>query len=364
MFAHAGEASVDELTDRHGPWPRALVSNRHDARTRETEDAVRVRPRVIEAGASRLVAESTLIHEVLRQIDQVAPTPATVLLTGETGVGKDLLAQLIHDRSPRCGLPMMRLNCGAIPTTLMESELFGHERGAFTGALERQVGRFEAAHRSTLFLDEIGELSAEDQVKLLRVLQDHVVQRLGNARPITVDVRVVAATNRNLEKAVEDGEFREDLFYRLNLFPIVVPALRERREDIPGLVWEFVIEAARTYGKSIDAISADSMRQLQAHDWPGNIRELRNVIERAVIMATSPRLTIPVQRRSSASGPALQPVTLKGMEATHIRATLERTGWRVRGGGGAAELLGLKPTTLETRMAKLGITRPVGQQLR
>jgi formate hydrogenlyase transcriptional activator len=364
MFAHAGEAGVDELNDRSGPWPRAIASSRHDARTHEPEDAVRVHPRMIETGGARIVAESAAINEVLHQVNQVAPTSATVLLTGDTGVGKDVLAQMIHERSPRRSSAMVRVNCGAIPTTLMESELFGHERGAFTGACARQIGRFESAHRSTLFLDEIGELSAEDQVKLLRVLEDRVIERLGNARPISVDIRVVAATNRNLEKAVEDGEFREDLFYRLNLFPIIVPPLRERREDIPGLVWEFVAEAARTYGKPIDSIGADSMRRLQAHDWPGNIRELKNVIERAVILATTSRLTISLSPRSSPVSVGAVPATLKGVEATHIRATLERTGWRVRGRGGAAEALGLKPTTLETRMAKLGIARPPRPQLR
>jgi transcriptional regulator with GAF, ATPase, and Fis domain len=252
---------------------------------------------------------------------------------------------------------MVRVSCAAIPSALIESELFGRERGAYTGALTRQIGRFEAANHSTLFLDEIGELPAEVQVKLLRVLQERVIERLGSTQPIKVDVRIIAATNRNLEKAVEDKSFREDLFYRLNVFPIVIPPLRERVEDIPGLVWEFVDEFSRTMGKSIESISQESMRQLQLYPWPGNVRELRNVIERAVIIATGPRLTVNIPQLA----PARQPysaMTLRNLELEHIRTVLEATGWRIRGIGGAAERLGLKPTTLEGRMAKLGLVRP------
>jgi transcriptional regulator with GAF, ATPase, and Fis domain len=286
----------------------------------------------------------------------VAPTPATVLLLGETGTGKELFAQAIHDASPRQRRPMVVVSCAAIPTALIESELFGRERGAYTGALSRQIGRFEAANQSTLFLDEIGELPPEMQVKLLRVLQEHVIERLGSTQPIKVDVRIIAATHRDLEQAVRDGDFREDLFYRLNVFPIVVPPLRDRREDVPGLVWEFVDEFSRLFGKTIDSISSESMRELQNYPWPGNVRELRNLIERAVILANSRQLTIPLPTSEERTTPP-SAMTLSAIEVEHIRGVLESTSWRIRGSGGAAERLGLKPTTLESRMARLGITR-------
>src|SRR5262249_32629392 len=224
-----------------------------------------------------IVSESTAIQRVVAQIEQVAPTPATVLLLGETGTGKEVIAQAIHDLSPRHQRTMVRVSCAAIPTALIESELFGRERGAYTGALSRQIGRFEAANQSTLFLDEIGDLPMEVQVKLLRVLQERVIERLGSTQPIKVDVRIIAATNRNLEEAVRDKTFRQDLFYRLNVFPVVVPPLRERSEDIPGLVWSFIDEFSRLFGKTIESISAESMRELQRYPWPGNVRELRNV---------------------------------------------------------------------------------------
>jgi formate hydrogenlyase transcriptional activator len=310
------------------------------------------------ARGSRLMAwQSPKIQRILTQVEQVAVTPATVLLLGETGAGKEIFAQAIHDRSPRHHRQMIRVSCAAIPSTLIESEFFGRERGAYTGAIVRQIGRFEAASESTLFLDEIGDLPADAQVKLLRVLQDHVIERVGSVHPIKVDVRIIAATNRNLEQAVADESFREDLFYRLNVFPIVVPPLREHAEDIPGLVWHFVDEFAESFGKSITSISNESMRQLQCCSWPGNIRELRNVIERAVIVSSGPRLTVEVPQRPP-PGTLRAAMTLAQVEAEHIRATLESTRWRVRGQGGAAERLGLKPTTLETRLVRLGIKRP------
>ena len=296
------------------------------------------------------------MQQVLSEIEQVAPTPATVLLLGETGTGKEVLAQTIHDLSPRHHREMIRVSCAAIPAALIESELFGRERGAYTGALSRQIGRFEAAHESTLFLDEIGDLPMEIQVKLLRALQERVIDRLGSAQSIKIDVRIIAATNRNLEEAVQNKTFREDLYYRLNVFPVTVPPLRERLEDIPALAWNFVDEFSTMFGKPVDSISKESLRELQHYHWPGNVRELRNVIERAVIVTKSRQLVIPTPRPFSRVLPQLD-MTLTALEVEHIRGVLERTEWRIRGIGGAAERLGMKPTTLESRMAKLGITR-------
>ena len=242
-----------------------------------------------------IVFTSEAIQRVLAQAHLAAPTHASILLLGETGVGKDLFAQSIHEASPRRHRPMIHVSCGAIPTTLIESELFGHERGAFTEATSRQIGRFEAANGSTLYLDEVGELPLEVQPKLLRVLQERTVERLGSAVSVKVDVRIVAATNRDIARDVTKGTFRRDLFYRLNVFPIVIPPLRERMEDISALAWTFIRELSQRYGKNIKAISPDSIVELQQHDWPGNVRELRNVIERAMILADGPTLTLTLQ---------------------------------------------------------------------
>jgi formate hydrogenlyase transcriptional activator len=303
-----------------------------------------------------IVSESAAIQHVLTQIEQVAPTSATVLLLGETGTGKEVVAQAIHEQSPRYQREMVRVSCAAIPTALIESELFGREKGAYTGALSRQIGRFEVAHESTLFLDEVGDLPMEVQVKLLRVLQELVIERLGSVQPIKVDVRIIAATNRNLDDAVRDKAFREDLFYRLNVFPIVVPPLRERVEDIPALVWSFVDEFSTMFGKPITSVSREAMAELQKYAWPGNVRELRNVIERAVILTKGTQLLIPALQPCRRTLP-LTSMTLSALEADHILAVLESTDWRIRGVGGAAQRLGLKPTTLESRMARLGIVR-------
>jgi formate hydrogenlyase transcriptional activator len=308
-------------------------------------------------GARPLIAESAAMQQVLAQVERVAVTPATVLLIGETGTGKEVLAEAIHERSPRHQRRMVRVNCAAIPSALMESELFGREIGAFTGAVTRQIGRFEAANQSTLFLDEVGELPLDVQVKLLRAVQNRVIERLGSVRSIAVDLRIVAASNRDLDVAVRDGAFREDLFYRLNVFPITIPPLRERVEDIPGLVWSFIDEFSRLFGKTVDAVPKASMRALQDYSWPGNVRELRNVIERAVIVADGPLLE-PALPPSPRAKPAHRTMTLANLEADHIREVLEIANWRIRGRGGAAERLGLKPTTLESRMIKLGIERP------
>jgi transcriptional regulator with GAF, ATPase, and Fis domain len=253
---------------------------------------------------------------------------------------------------------MVRVNCAAIPDTLLESELFGREKGAYTGALTRQTGRFELADKSTIFLDEIGDLPLEVQVKLLRVLEDRQLERLGSSRSVKVDVRIVAATHRNLEEMVAAGTFREDLYYRLNVFPIRVPPLRERTADIALLTLRFIDEFARRFGKTFTSIDKASLDELQRHSWPGNVRELRNVVERAMIVARpGSRLLVPL---SQSAPPAVGPksATLVDVEVAHIRQVLESSGWRIRGAGGAAERLGLKPSTLETRMAKLGVRRP------
>jgi len=309
-------------------------------------------------GSSLIVGASKALRETLDQASQVAHTGATVLLLGETGTGKELFASQIHDLSPRRNRPMVAVNCSAIPSALIESELFGREKGAYTGALSRQAGRFEVADKSTLFLDEIGDLPLDMQIKLLRVLQERRLERLGSTKAIPVDVRIVAATNRDLEKGIAQGTFREDLYYRLNVFPIRVPPLRERLDDIPMLVWSFVDEFSKAYGKRIESVSKDSMLALQRYPWPGNVRELRNIVERAVIVSPGPRLSIDPPKPSGAVGSAQSSLALTDIERDHIVAVLERVKWRVRGAGGAAELLGLKPSTLESRMAKLKIQRP------
>jgi formate hydrogenlyase transcriptional activator len=306
-------------------------------------------------GSASIVGQSQALNNVQEQVQQVAPTGSTVLLLGETGTGKELFATRIHELSSRRGRAMVRVNCSAIPSTLIESELFGREKGAFTGALARQVGRFELADQSTIFLDEIGELPLEIQVKLLRVLEERQIERLGNPKPIRVDTRIIVATHRNLEQRIAEGSFREDLFYRLNVFPIRIPPLRERAEDIPLLVWRFVEEFSRAFGKTVDAIPRANLEALQRYHWPGNIRELRNVVESAMIVATGSRLTIAVPTQAAPQKPLER---LDAVEKEHIRRVLEITGWRIRGSGGAAERLGMRPTTLETRMAKLGLKRP------
>jgi transcriptional regulator with GAF, ATPase, and Fis domain len=304
-----------------------------------------------------LTSRSPRFLSVIEEIVQVAQTGSTVLLLGETGSGKEVLAQAIHDASVRKGRPMIKVNCAALPASLIESELFGREKGAFTGALARQPGRFEIADGSTIFLDEVGELPLELQPKLLHVLQEGEFERLGGTKTIKVDARVIAATNRPLAQAVKEGKFREDLFYRLDVFPIEVPPLRERREDIPLLAWTFVKEFSNSMGKPIDEIADESMSALQEYHWPGNIRELRNVIERAMILGHGPKLHIklchttlrPVAVRATAG-------SLDEAERTIILQAVEQCNWRIRGSNGAAALLDVKPTTLESRIKKLGLT--------
>jgi len=333
---------------------------------RDSHDQLHHRPHTLEyhAVAQRetvatqtdgaIVYRSEAIRSVLDEVHMVAPTGATVLLLGETGVGKEIFAERIHEVSPRGRRPMVRVNCAAMPATLIERELFGHERGAFTDAWTRQIGRFEAAHQSTLFLDEIGELPLEMQGKLLRVLEDRTIERLGSPVSIKVDVRIIAATNRDLDEAVKNGTFREDLFYRLNVFPIRIPPLRERVEDIPALVWAFIDELSGGFGRKIDAISTRSLDELQRYSWPGNVRELRNLIEREMIVAQGSTLTPTIPRPAA---PKAASARLIDVQAEHIRAVLDSCGWRIRGASGAAQRLGVKPTTLESRMARLGIAR-------
>ena len=359
---------VNRLTLIAQVFGNALARKRAAEELRRTlEENVRLRDRLLREnvylqreakarqGSTEIVGQGAAMRRMLEQVDQVAPTGTTVLLLGETGTGKELIASAIHDRSPRRKRTMVRVSCAAIPSALIESELFGREKGAYTGALARQIGRFEVADGSTIFLDEIGELPADVQVKLLRVLQEREIERLGSSHPIQIDVRIIAATHRDIEHLVNEGTFREDLYYRLNVFSIRVPPLRERPEDIPTLVWAFVDELAKALGKRIESISSEQMLALQQYSWPGNIRELRNAVERAVIVSTGPRLTIePPPIRTSRS----RSLRVEDVERDHIRSVLEKTGWRVRGAAGAAELLGLKPSTLEGRMARLGIRRP------
>ncbi|ACM18541.1 sigma-54-dependent sensor transcriptional regulator, PAS and GAF domain-containing [Geotalea daltonii FRC-32] len=309
----------------------------------------------VEYKHEEIIGKSDAIRNVLVQIKQVASTGSTVLILGETGTGKELIARAIHNASPRMARAMIKVNCAALPGALIEAELFGHEKGAYTGAVSTQIGRFEAANGSTIFLDEIGELPLELQSKLLRVIQEGQFERLGNPKPIKVDVRVIAATNKSLVQAVKEGTFREDLYYRLNVFPISVPPLRERREDIPLLVWAMVEEFGKVFGKTIERIPKKNMDAMERYHWPGNIRELRNLVERAMILNNGASLVMDIQDGVSAA--TAQPMTIEGMERMHINSVLEKTGWRIRGRNGAAEILGMKPTTLNSRMKKLGIRR-------
>jgi formate hydrogenlyase transcriptional activator len=306
----------------------------------------------------QIIGTSSALEAVLEQVEQVAPTDSTVLIQGETGTGKELIARAIHNLSARCGRPFVKLNCAAIPFDLLESELFGHERGAFTGAIAQRVGRFELADKGTLFLDEVGDIPPGLQPKLLRVLQEKEFERLGGTRTHQVDVRLVAATNRNLMDMVKRNEFRSDLYYRLNVFPIPLPALRERREDIPALVEHFVEIYSRRMDKKIEHIAPETMSALTSHPWPGNIRELQNFIERSVILTSGNVLQPPLGSLQSCAGAeSLGAVTLEDAEREHIRKILEQTRWVVAGPNGAAARLGIKRSTLYFRMQKLGISR-------
>ena len=302
-----------------------------------------------------MVGQSLALKKVLLQAEQVAQTESTVLILGETGTGKELLAKAIHRMSLRKDKPMVTINCASLPPTLIESELFGREKGAYTGALTKMIGRFEIADSSTLFLDEIGEIPLDMQSKLLRVIEEGAFERLGSSRPMHVNVRIITATNRDIEQEVNDGKFRRDLFYRLNVFPIVIPPLRDRPEDIPLLVRAIVREFQKRLGKEIESIPKKTMQALQSYSWPGNVRELRNVIEHAMIMNNGKILEVQVP--GSASLKSDDNGKLNEIERKHIAAVLEKTRWRIAGPGGAAEVLGLKRTTLQAKMKKLGISR-------
>ena len=308
-----------------------------------------------------IIGQSAPVRGLLRKVEQVAPTNSTVLIRGETGTGKELLARAVHDRSRRKGRPLVKVNCGSIPSGLVESELFGHEKGAFTGATQRRIGRFELADGGTIFLDEVTELPADTQVKLLRVLQEGEFERVGSSHTIKVDVRVIAATNRNLQEVMRNGSFRADLFYRLNVFPLEVPALSERPEDIPLLVNFFLSKFAKSLGKEVHGVSQSSMEHLCRYRWPGNIRELQNVIERAVVLAKGPVVQIDqsLLRSEDSSNAADSFIdTLENNERQHILKALHATAWVIHGKQGAAELLGINPSTLRSRIEKLGIKRP------
>jgi DNA-binding NtrC family response regulator len=302
-----------------------------------------------------MVGESSGLRGVLRAIQVVAPTDAAVLIQGETGTGKELVAHAIHDHSSRSRRPFVMVNCAAIPATLLESELFGHEKGAFTGAIAQKIGRFEAAHQGTLFLDEIGEIPLELQPKLLRVLQEQEFDRLGGNRTIRVDVRIVAATNRNLEQMVEQVKFRSDLYYRLNVFPVTIPPLRERRQDIPLLIRFFTQKSAKKMNRAIEEIPSSALDELTMYDWPGNIRELQNLVERSVILSPGPVLQI----SAPDSLPVSESYSLRkdGGERERILEALRLAGGKIGGGAGAAVRLGLRRTTLQSRIKKLNIER-------
>lgn len=304
-----------------------------------------------------IVGQSASLYRVFHKVEQVASTESNVLILGETGTGKELVARAIHSRSSRRHRPLVKVNCAALPSTLIESEFFGHEKGAFTGALTRKIGRFEVADGGTIFLDEIGDLALELQAKLLRVLQEGEFERIGSTSTLKVDVRVIAATNRKLDKEVAAGTFRSDLYYRLSVFPVELPPLRERREDIPLLVWYFIQKSQRKLARSITEVPKNTMEALTAYAWPGNVRELENVIERAVILSPGPTLHVDESfaRSTPRRGSSTAVTSLEGIERAHIVGTLEACGGRIKGRGNAAERLGLNPSTLRSRMKKLGI---------
>lgn len=355
------QREIEERKQVQASLKAALKENERLRRRLELENRYLKQRQARIEGSYRFVGQSPSIRHLLEKVRQVAPTETTVLITGETGTGKEILAHILHEMSARAERVMVTVNCAAIPITLFESELFGREKGAYTGALTRQIGRFEIADGSSLFLDEISELPMEIQAKLLRVLEDGRFERLGSTTSRHANVRIIAATNRNLEAIVEEGTFRKDLYYRLNVFPLHVPPLRERVEDIPLLTWHFVEELAEHMGKRIDRVPEAVMNRLKAYRWPGNVRELKNAIERAMIQANSSVLDIDVPDAAAPepqNPPPARFSSIDDVQKAHILEALHRSGWRIRGPRGAAVLLGIKPTTLESRMKRLGISRP------
>jgi formate hydrogenlyase transcriptional activator len=312
---------------------------------------------------NEIIGSSPLILEVFKNVGQVAKTDVTVLIYGETGTGKELVARALHHLSPRKTQPLIKINCASLPAQLIESELFGHEKGSFTGAVESRAGKFELAQNGTIFLDEIGELHLELQAKLLRVLQEKEIERIGGKKVIKVDVRIISATNRDLEKEIAAGKFRSDLYYRLDVFPVRLPTLRERKEDIPMLAMHFIQKCAKRFGKNVVRISDAALQELMGYPFPGNIRELEHIIEQSMVVANSNELDLVRPLRHTESRPAakgekeFELQTMHQAERVHILATLKYTGGKIRGIGGASELLDMKPSTLESRMKKLGIKR-------
>jgi transcriptional regulator with GAF, ATPase, and Fis domain len=350
IFSNALDRKKADQTIQKAYAEIRILKDRLEAENLYLRDQIEV-----EYKHEEIIGQSPAIRKVLQQVEQVANTDSTVLLLGETGTGKELMARAIHNLSSRKSRAMIKLNCAALPATLIEAELFGREKGAYTGAVSAQIGRFESANGSTIFLDEIGEMPLELQSKLLRVLQESQFERLGSPLPINVDVRVIAATNRNLAQEVKEGRFREDLYYRLNVFPISVPPLRERREDIPALVRSMVQEFGAAFGKSIERIPKKNMDTLERYHWPGNIRELRNVVERGMILSNGSALVVDLPDQAVVTSSV--ELSFEEMERMHIISVLDSSGWRVRGKKGAAERLNLKPSTLESKMKKLGIKR-------
>ncbi|HET7005316.1 MAG TPA: sigma 54-interacting transcriptional regulator, partial [Candidatus Binatia bacterium] len=332
----------------------AALKARFEAETVYLQEEIKT-----EHNFEEIIGQSEKVRELLRKVEQVAPTQASVLICGETGTGKELLARAVHDRSKRKDRALVKVNCGSIPSGLVESELFGHEKGAFTGALQQRIGRFELAHGGTIFLDEVTELPLDTQVKLLRVLQEGEFERVGSSKTMKVDVRVIAATNRDLNQVVDKGSFRADLYYRLNVFPLEAPALRERKGDIPLLVSFFLSRFAKKLGKEVRGVAQKSMDSLIRYSWPGNIRELQNVIERAVVLARGPVVHIDesMLRSDTAMVQASAIDTLENNERNHIMRALAETRWVIHGKKGAAELLGINPSTLRSRIDKLGIKK-------
>jgi PAS domain S-box-containing protein len=352
------QAIVRDITERKDAEKKLIESFREIKRLKEQLEVENIYLReetIRQDEFKEIVGNSKAIQDVLGNVNKVAQTESTVLITGETGTGKELVARAIHKSSSRKNKLLVKVNCAAIPSTLIESELFGREKGAYTGALTAQTGRFEIADKGTIFLDEIGELPLELQAKLLRVLQDGEFERLGSTKTMKVDIRVIAATNRDLEKAVEEGKFRSDLYYRINVFPIHVPSLRERKEDILPLAWYFIKILEKKMGKRIRSITKQGIRSLESYSWPGNIRELMNVLERAMIMSKDSTLRLETPSEELRTKP--REASLRDIEKDHIISVLEKTGWRIRGKNGTAEILGLIPTTLESKMKKLNIRR-------